>query len=69
MFLFLLEKAETKSQLETLPTTTNSFTDFVVLLVIKRVIQEEQSLYWEVTELVIVRKKYSYEHGLILNGF
>ena len=45
-----------KQKLETLPTTTNSFTDFVVLLVIYRVIHEEQSIYWEVTVLVIVKK-------------
>jgi len=34
MLLLFSEKAQTKSQLETLPTTTNSFTDFVVVLVI-----------------------------------
>jgi hypothetical protein len=57
MLLFLSEKAETKSQLETLPIITNGSTDFVVVLVTYRVIQEEWSIYWKVTVLVIVRKK------------
>jgi hypothetical protein len=52
----------TKSQLETLPTTTNRFTYFVVLLVIYRVIQEEQSIFLEVVVLAIVKKKSLYEH-------